>query len=128
MHLPSLKPQVSQGLGASFLTEARPGSPLLHMCQGASDQSVSAAWLVAQCLGFIENFQEVKGTATQKYKESKHCEICRRRGKTIHFVNVEENFNIQIVLHRLVPESGFATISKRDKLHLHYSFILSCLK
>ena len=29
-----LGPQVSQGLGASSLTEARPGSPLLYMCWG----------------------------------------------------------------------------------------------
>ena len=32
--LPTLGPQVSPGLGASSLTEARPGSPLLYMCQG----------------------------------------------------------------------------------------------
>jgi hypothetical protein len=33
-HLSSLGPQVSQGLGASSPTEARPDSPLLYMCQG----------------------------------------------------------------------------------------------
>ena len=32
--LHSLGPPVSQGLGASSPTEARPGSPLLYMCQG----------------------------------------------------------------------------------------------
>jgi hypothetical protein len=30
----SLGPQVSRELGASFLTKARPGSPLLYMCEG----------------------------------------------------------------------------------------------
>jgi hypothetical protein len=30
----SLGPQVSQGLGVSSLIEARPGSPLLCLCQG----------------------------------------------------------------------------------------------
>jgi hypothetical protein len=28
-----LGPQASPGLGASFLTEARPGSPLLYICR-----------------------------------------------------------------------------------------------
>ena len=52
----SLGPQVSQGLGAASLTEARPGSPLLYMCLergvggGALSQLMHAAWLVAQCL------------------------------------------------------------------------------
>ena len=46
----SLGSQVSWVLGASPFTEARPGSPLLYMCQGASYQLVYAAWLVTQCL------------------------------------------------------------------------------
>jgi hypothetical protein len=32
----SLGSQVSQGLGASFVPETRPGSPLLYMCQGTN--------------------------------------------------------------------------------------------
>ena len=48
----SMGPQISQGLGASSLTETRPGNPLLYMCQGEGslDQLVYVAWLVAQCL------------------------------------------------------------------------------
>ena len=45
--LHSLGPPVSQGLGASSPTEARPGSPLLYMCQElAVYQLVYAAWSV----------------------------------------------------------------------------------
>jgi H+/Cl- antiporter ClcA len=38
-HLPSLRPQVSQGLVASFLTKARSSSPPVYMCW-ASDHGV----------------------------------------------------------------------------------------
>ena len=41
--LHSLGPQVSQGLGDSLLTEARPGSPLLYMCVGPQTSLVYAA-------------------------------------------------------------------------------------
>jgi hypothetical protein len=41
---------VSWGLGASFLNEHRPGSPLLYVCQGASYQLVYAVLLLVQCL------------------------------------------------------------------------------
>jgi hypothetical protein len=47
--LPEANVQASPGLGASSLTEARPGSPVLYV-SGASDQLVYAAWLVAHCL------------------------------------------------------------------------------
>jgi hypothetical protein len=39
----SLWSQVSQGLGASSLTEARPGSPLLYTCWGAEEGLVPAS-------------------------------------------------------------------------------------
>lgn len=37
--------QVSSGLGVSSLTEARQGSPLLHVCQRAIDQPMYGWWL-----------------------------------------------------------------------------------
>jgi hypothetical protein len=39
-----LGPQVSQGLGVSSLTEARPGNPLLYMCQGLHMRCISPGW------------------------------------------------------------------------------------
>jgi len=46
---PCLQEGVSCSLDESFLTEARPGSPLLYVL-GAYYQLAYAAWLVAQCL------------------------------------------------------------------------------
>ena len=59
VHTPTLPSQtsptswdyISQGLGVSFLTEARPGSPLLYMCC----RLLYAAWLVSQFLRYLGN-------------------------------------------------------------------------
>jgi hypothetical protein len=42
------------GVGVT-LTKAKPGSPLLYMCQGALYQLVRAAWLVALCLRYLQS-------------------------------------------------------------------------
>ena len=46
----SLGPHVSQRLDTLSPTEVKPGNPLIYMIQGALDQLIYAAWLVAQCL------------------------------------------------------------------------------
>ena len=51
-HLPpSLGPQSSGGLSTSFPTEARPGCPLLHMCQGPQTSLLVGSSVSGSSLG-----------------------------------------------------------------------------